>query len=333
MRKIALVSLCTAFLAFAAQSAHSAEITVKLGTLAPQGSPWHLLLKEAAQRWTEVSGGKVELKIFPGGTMGDEGDMVKKMRVGSLQAAALSTIGLHQITPEPQALDLPLLVKNEDERQYLIQKMAPELDAALEKKGFKVLTWSEIGTTHFFSNKSRPTLDEMKTAKLFCWDGDPASADAWKAGGFSPVVLSSTDIVPSMQTGMVDTLVYTPTLVLALHVNDKAKYMMDMDWSTLTGATVVEKKTWDKIPADLQPKLIAVFTELGKKLTGQAQKMESDSLAKMKAQGLTVVPVKDMDKWNAVLNDVNKTVRGKVVPAETFDKVYKLIKDYRAGKR
>jgi TRAP-type C4-dicarboxylate transport system substrate-binding protein len=136
-----------------------------------------------------------------------------------------------------------------------------------------------------------------------------------------------------MQTGMVDTLVYTPTLVLALHVNDKAKYMMDMDWSTLTGATVVEKKTWDKIPADLQPKLIAVFTELGKKLTGQAQKMESDSLAKMKAQGLTVVPVKDMDKWNAVLNDVNKTVRGKVVPAETFDKVYKLIKDYRAGKR
>ena len=313
-------------------SAHSAEVTVKLGTLAPQGSPWHLLLKEAAQRWTAESGGKVELKIFPGGTMGDEGDMVKKIRVGSLQAAAVSTIGLHQITPEPQAIDLPLLVENDDERDYLLTQITPKLDAALEKKGFVVLTWSEIGNTRFFSTQARPTLDEMRKAKLFCWNGDPDSANAWKAGGFNTVVLSSTDIVPSMQTGMVDTILYPPTLVLSLRVNDKAKYMMNMKWSTLTGATIIDKKVWEKIPADLRPKLLKVFTDLGKQITVDARRMESNSLAKMKAGGLQEVAVTDMKAWRDVLAVVNQNVRGKIVPAETFDSVYQIVKDYRAKK-
>src|SRR3569623_917612 len=123
-----------AALVFAAAPAR-ADVVIKLGTLAPNGSPWHTLLKEMGQKWEQASGGKVKLRIYPGGVLGNEGDMVKKMRIGQLQAAALK---------------------------------------------------------------------EMQGAKMFCWEGDPASAEAWRAGGFHPVVMSSTDIVPGLQTGLID---------------------------------------------------------------------------------------------------------------------------------
>lgn len=337
MRKMIMVSLCTALLAFGGRSARAedakAEVSIKLGTLAPSGSPWHLLLKEAAQKWRAVSGGRVELKVLPGGTMGDEGEMIRKLRVGLLQAAAISTIGLHVITPEPQALDLPLLVNNDEEHEYLVQKMAPQLDALLEKKGFVVLTWSEIGNTRFFSTKPHPTLPDMRSGKLFCWDGDPSSAKAWQAGGFNTVPLSSVDIVPSMQTGLIDTVLYPPTLVLSLRINDKAKYATDMKWSTLTGATIVDKKVWDRIPADLRPQLMQVFKDLGKKLTSDARRMESDAMSKMKSQGLEEVKITDLAAWQKMLDGVNGSVRGKVVPESTFDQVHQIVKEYRAQKK
>lgn len=308
-------------------------VTIKLATLAPSGSPWHTLLKEAAQQWKTASGGKVDLKIFAGGTLGNEGDMVKKLRISQVQAAALSTIGLHEITPEPQALDIPLLAETREEYDFLIKKMAPKLEKALEAKGFVVLAWSEIGFTRFFSTQARPNLAALRASKLFSWEGDKDSTEAWKAGGFNPVVLASTDMVPSLQTGMIETVLYPPTLVLALRIHEKAKYMMDLPWSTLTGATIVKKEAWDKIPADLQPKLKDIFRAQSAKIVAEARKMEDNALAKMREQGLQVVKVDDASKWREALVATYGSIRGKVVPAEIFDEVHRVVKDYRGGKR
>src|SRR5581483_10768730 len=112
--------------------------------------------------------------------------------------------GLHEISPEPMVLDLPLMVQSQEEKNYVLGKMAPKLEAAIEKKGYVILNWSEVGFTHFFSTKPRSTLPQMREAKLFAWEGDPAATDAWKAGGFHPVILSATDIISSLQTGMID---------------------------------------------------------------------------------------------------------------------------------
>lgn len=335
MNRRTAISLLGALTLSAAQPAmaeESAPVVVKLATLAPVGSPWHKLLQEAAQKWKEESTGKVELKIFAGGTLGNEGDMVKKLRINSVQAAALSTIGLHEITPEPQALDIPLLVENREEFDALLQKMAPKLEDSLAKKGYVVLAWSEIGFTRFFSTEARPTLDKLRESKLFSWEGDPASTEAWRSGGFHPVVLGSTDMVPSLQTGMINTVLYPPTLVLALRIHEKAKYMMDLPWSTLTGATVVKKETWEKIPADLRPKLQNIFRAKSREIVDQARKMEDDSLAKMKTQGLQIVQVTDAPAWRKAIEGSYSAIRGKVVPAEIFDEVQKVVKDYRATK-
>src|SRR6478735_1070890 len=265
-RRLKLAFLVVA-VALGVSIAHADE-KIKLGTLAPSGSTWHTLLKEMGQKWTEASGGKVKLIIYPGGVVGNEGDMVKKTRIGQLQAAALTAIGLHEITPEPQAVDTPLMITSADELDFVVERMAPRLEKALEQKGYVVIGWSEIGFVRFFSTKEYKTMaDFTQKAKVFGWEGDPASIEAWRAGGFKPVVMSSTDIIPSLQTGLIDTVAMAPLYSFTARIFEKAKYMLDLEWAPLTGATVVRKDVWEKIPADLRPKLLEISHEYAKKIS------------------------------------------------------------------
>lgn len=334
MKKQGLLSLLTALLLGTSATASAQDkVVIKFGTRAPHGSTWHNSLKEAAEKWRELSGGKVELKIFAGGTMGDEGDMIKKMKVGQLQAVGVSTVGLHVVAPDPQAIDIPMMVSNRDEYRCALGKMAPKFEKALEAKGVVVLAWGEIGFTRFFSTESRPTLAAMRTSKMFSWEGDPDSVTAWKNAGFKPVVLSSADLVPSLQVGKIDALCYPPVLVLAAGMHAKAKYMLDFPYSSLTGVTVVDKPTWEKVPADLRPKLLEIFRAASVKIDQEVVKMETDSLTKLKAQGVQMVPVQDLPEWQKAMETVYGDLRGKVVPAQAFDEVRQAIKECRAGKK
>jgi len=165
-------------LLLAAAPASAQEVRIKLGTLAPNGSTWHTLLKEMGQKWSEASGGKVKLVIYPGGVLGNEGDMVKKMRIGQLQAAALTTIGLHEISPEPQAVDMPMMIDSWNTLDYVMDHIGPDLEKNIEAKGYAVIYWSEVGFVRFFSTKKYDTFaDLQKNGKVFTWDGDPASAE------------------------------------------------------------------------------------------------------------------------------------------------------------
>ena len=162
--------------AFLTASAHAAPVRIKLGTLAPQGSTWHQLLMEMAQKWSQASNGQVELKIYAGGTQGNEGEMIRKISIGQLQAAAITAIGLHEITPEPQAEDVPFLIDSYEEYDYVHAKLRPKLDLALNKKGYIAIHWGEVGFVHFFSTEPYRTPAEFSKGKIFTWNGDPAAA-------------------------------------------------------------------------------------------------------------------------------------------------------------
>jgi len=323
-------SFVVAAAALFASATAEAQVTIKLGTLAPSGSTWHNALKEMGQKWAAASGGKVKLVVFPGGTVGNEGDMVRKMRIGQLQAAALTTIGLHEITPEPQAVDIPLGVRSFEELDYVMEKLEPKLNKAVEAKGYVVLLWSDVGFVQFFSTRSIATPADMKGAKLFAWDGDPASVEAWRAAGFSPVVLSSTDVIPSLQTGLVDTIATAPLYALTARIYQKANKASSLRWAVLTGATVVKKEVWDQVPGEVKGKLLDISRASGKDIAGKVRKMNEEALDTMKKNGLAVVEVADLPAWEKAAENANKIVRGKVVPADTFDEVMRLAKDYRA---
>ena len=310
-----------------------ADVVIKLGTLAPNGSPWHTILKEMGQKWEQASGGKVKLRIYPGGVLGNEGDMVKKIRIGQLQAAALTTVGLHDISADAQAVDVPMMIDSWKTLDFVMERMGPKLEKTMEGKGYVVLGWSEVGFVRFFSTKKYTTLAEMQSAKMFCWEGDPASAEAWRAGGFHPVIVSSTDIVPSLQTGLIDTVALAPLYAYSSRIFEKAKYMLDVPWAVLTGATVVKKEDWDKVPADLQPKLIEITREYSKKVGMEVRRMDTEALENMVKQGLVQVKTTDLAAFDRAAQASYKVIRGKVVPADAFDEVKKLVEEAHAAKK
>src|ERR1700744_4235540 len=155
MRKLLAVALLLLLPSLA-----QADVVIKLGTLAPNGAHWHTLLKEMGQKWEQASGGKVKLRIYPGGVLGNEGDMVKKIRIGQLQAAALTTIGLHDIAAEAQAVDVPMMIESWQTLDFVMDRMGPKLERIVDSKGYVVLGWSEVGFVRFFSTKKYATLAE-----------------------------------------------------------------------------------------------------------------------------------------------------------------------------
>lgn len=326
MKKLAFALLLAAL----APSVAHADVVIKLGTLAPNGSTWHTLLKEMGQKWEQASGGKVKLRIYPGGVLGNEGDMIKKMRIGQLQAAALTTVGLHDIDPDAQTVDVPMMVDSWHTLDYVMDRLAPKLERLIDAKGYVVLGWSEVGFVRFFSTKKYASLPQLQQAKIFCWEGDPASAEAWRMGGFHPVVMSSTDIVPSLQTGLIDTVALAPLYAYSSRMFEKAKYMLDLPWAVLTGGTVLRKDVWEKVPADLRPKLLEIAREYAKKIDVEVRRMDSEALANMVKQGLVVVRPQDPGAFAQAAQKTYGVVRGKVVPADTFDEVKKLVAEAHA---
>ena len=313
MKKL-LAAALLATLATAAQ----AQVTIKLGTLAPAGSTWHDILKEMAQRWEAASGGQVKLRVYAGGGQGSEGEMVRKLGVNSLQALSISNVGMHDVVPDPQVMSVPMLFADEAEMECAFATMRPRFEAAMLEKGYVVLQWSRIGAMSMFCNAPFKTPAEMASAKVFAWEGDPKSVDAWRAAGFRPVVLSSTDVVPSLQTGMIDCVTNVPLYVLTTGLHQKANRMMDLPWGWILGATVVRKDAWEKIPADLRPKLQAIAVELDQKVDAEVKRLNVDAITAMKKQGLQVVPV-DPAPWRTAMEKSWPVVRGGVVPAATFD--------------
>jgi TRAP-type C4-dicarboxylate transport system substrate-binding protein len=312
--------LLAALVAALATTARAQTVTLKLGTLAPQGSTWHDLLREMAQKWEQASGGKVKLRIYAGGAQGSEGDMVRKMGIGQLQAAAITNVGMHDVIPEPQALSVPFLFQSEAQMECAFEKVRPRIEQALEKRGLVALQWSRIGAIHLFCDSPFKTPAEVSRAKIWAWEGDPKSVEAFRAAGLQPVVLSANDMYPSLQTGMIDCVPNVPLYVLTARLFEKANHMVDVSWAYMVGATIVRKDAWEKIPADVRPKLLEIAQSLGRKVDDEVRRLNSDAVTAMQKQGLQVVKV-DPGPWRQAMEKSWTVVRGGVVPAEFFDAV------------
>lgn len=301
-------------------STAEAQVVLKLGTLAPVGSPWHEILKDMAQRWSDASGGEVKLKIYAGGAQGNEGDMIRKLGIGQIQAAGLSNVGMQDITPEPKALSLPLFFATDAEAECAFERLKPSLEALLERRGFAVVHWSRLGTIHLFCTEPRRTPADMATSKFFTQVGDERAAEGWRLAGFHPVQLPATDLYPALQTGMIDCLPSLPIYVLTARLFEKARYMADLSWGRAYGATLVRRDAWEQIPAPLRAKLVALARETGARADLEVRRLNEDALAAMKRQGLTIVPV-DAAPWRAAMARSHRILRGGMVPAAFFDEL------------
>ena len=332
MRAWAIVLLAVFHLAAANPAT---AVVIKLGTVAPEGSPWHDTLRDIAAAWQKLSNGQVTLRIYPGGVAGDESDMLRKMRIGQLNAAALSSGGLGEIVPEIKALTFPLLLHNDGELAAVFAKLGPRLSAALDAKGYKVLTWSSAGWVYFFSRRPVTVPEDLRPQKLFFWGSDPQYVELLKQSGFQPMSLAVTDLLPSLQTGLVDAFAAPPAAALSFQWFALTPHMADLKWQPLPGATVISAKVWDEIPAALRPQLEQAAADAGAKLQARINLLNDQAVEAMRQRGLSVTRVtpEAEERWQAL-------VRAKGIPVfvgtrfsrEIFDAVQETLLEYRKSR-
>lgn len=308
-------------------------VTIKMATLVPDGSSWHLILKEMAEEWKAASGGQVTVRLYAGGVAGDDPDVVRKMRLGTLNAGVLTSAGVGEIDKSVYSLSIPLLFDSEEEVYGALELLRPGLDAKLAAKGFVVLAWADGGWIHFFGKKPVAKPDDLRALKLFSWAGDAETVELYKAARLNPVPLPSTELATALQTGLVEAFSAPPGVALLAQYFQQAKHMTDLRWQMLLGAVVVSKATWDKIPADLQAKLRASAEKAGGRLREEMKAGEARDVEAMKKRGLTVVPVDGAARaaWQAMLAELTPRVRGPIVPADAYDDAVKALGTWRAA--
>lgn len=315
----------------AAIPASAQPVVVKMATLVPDGSSWHLILKETAEEWSKLSGGRVTVRLFAGGVAGDDPDVVRKMRLGTLQAGLLTSVGLAEVDKSVYALGVPLMYRSYEEVYHVLEKMRPRLEAGLEAKGFVVLNWADGGWVHFFAQKPVATPDDLRALKLFTWAGDAKSTEVWRSAGFNPVPLPATEISTALQTGLVNALGCPPQVAVISQYYNHAKNMTDLPWQLLLGATLINKTTWEKIPAELRPALLESTRKAGARLQAEIRKSGGRDVEAMRKRGLNVVPVDEKTRalWQKTAEGLYPQVRGAIVPAEAFDEAQRLRDEYR----
>ena len=311
----------------------SADVVIKLATVAPKDSIWHENLKRIDARWRDATQNEVRLKIYAG-TLGDEDDILRRVRVGQLDAAAISTTGLSSIDESTRAMHIPLAFASNDEMEYVRERIVKKMEPLLSDKQFTVLNWGEVGWVHFFTSEPVRTPEDLRRQKLFVWsNGDTSDSERlWQDLGFNTVSLSSIDIMPALQTGMITAYQAPPLMALANQWFPFTPYMTDLKWAPLIGATVVASRAWTKVPETHREELIRIAREESISLQREVRALEQDARDAMQARGLQIVTISEDDRkaWQAAVQAGYPKIRGSVVPAKYFDETLRLRDEYRA---
>jgi TRAP-type C4-dicarboxylate transport system substrate-binding protein len=310
--------------------------SIKLATLVPKGSSYHKALLAMGETWKAGPDGGAPVTVYPDGTMGGEADMVRRMRAGQLQAALISVTGLREIDPSVTALqNLPMLFDSLDEAAAVRAKLLPRLEKALADKGFVSLFWGDVGWVRFFTKDAVRTPDDLKRVKLFTWSGSTEQADLMKSLSWKPVLLETADILPGLQTGLIDGVPVVPYFALKGQFFTVADNMLEIDWAPLVGALVVTKKAWDELPEPLRKHALGAAAKAGDDITARSRVENDEAVEAMRKRGLVVQPLTPdlRAQWRAFVEPIWPRLRGLEVPPEMYDEVMRLVAEGRAAKR
>jgi TRAP-type C4-dicarboxylate transport system substrate-binding protein len=312
---LALLALAV-LLALTPHPAAAQGAVVKLATLVPEGSVWDKALRDMGAEWSTATQGRVSLRVYPGGVAGDEPDVVRKMRIGQLQAAAITTAGLASIDPSFNIFNVPMFFTSYPELYATLNKLEPTLKQRLDEKGFVLLSWGHGGWVYFFTKQPVESVDGLRKTKMFIWAGDDKMAVIWKAKGFNVVPLAATDIMTGLQTNMIDSYPTTPLLGLTLQWYRQTPNMIGMGMAPLVGGLVMSKAAWLKLPEADRAKVQAACDRMERRLEVEVPRQDTTAVAEMQKRGLKVntVNAANAAAFRSVAEDFANAMTGVRIP-------------------
>jgi TRAP-type transport system periplasmic protein len=312
------------------------QYTLKFASLIPPDTAWMNEIDAWADNIYKKSNGRLKFKIYPGGVMGDEPDVLRKIRSNQLQGAFFTGYGIGRIYSPARVLEMPFLFKNTDESDYVRKKLMPEIEDGFRKKGFELLGWPEVGFIHFFSKKPINSLEEIRKRRIWIWSGDPMGEALTEVSGISPVSLSIMDVYTQLSAkhGSIDTVFNSPFGALAMQWHTKVKYASILPATNAIGSLVVSNRFFNKLPDGLKKLLRETGTKVGEKINYVSRRDNHKSIQLLKDSGIEFMWDWNNNEMDEMLNIRDqaalKLSESSYIPNQYFQRARKMLKEYRS---
>jgi len=307
------------------------EYTIKFATVAPDGTSWMTVMKEYDAAVRKESGGRLGFRIYGNSVQGDEKVVLRKIKAGQLHAGGFTGVAMGEIASQVRILDSPFLFRTYDEVDHIYEQYDKEFRRAFEDGGYVLLGWAEVGFVHVFTNVPIAKPQDLKKLKMWTWEGDPIAETLFRELDINPIPLSLTDVLTSLQTGLVDAFYASTYAALTLQWYTRAKYMVNVRLADAAGAVLLSKKYYDKLPADLQDILLRNGKVYFKRLTESSRKDNADAIEIMKKRGISLIDATpdDYQYYIDVCRNARKKLVGKIYSEDFLNRIEKTVEEYR----
>jgi TRAP-type C4-dicarboxylate transport system substrate-binding protein len=307
--------------------------TLKFATLAPAGTTWMNEITAGAERVKQRTSGRVKLKFYPGGVMGNDQSVLRKIKIGQLHGGAFPQSGLAQINGNAQAMGLPMMFRNLEEVDYVRERLDPVIKREMESSGFVLLGISGGGFARILSKQPMQNLEALRGSKIWIPEGDQVGLTAFRSLGITPILLPISDVFTGLQTGLIETVPANPTSAIAFQWHSNTAYMTDLPITFLTGNLALTKSEFDKLEAEDQAILLEEMGAVFKRLD-ELNRIDNEAAIKaLQQQGITIVSPSpgEAERWREIARQaVDEMVSSGVISASIVEQVRSDLQTFRA---
>lgn len=304
---------------------------IKLASVAPEASPWGQALNRMASEWSRISNGRVRVRVYHNSIAGEEADVIRKMRIGQLQAAVLTSAGMKNVVPEVFSVSVPFMITSEDELEYVMERIEPDLNAEFERNRLHVLAWSRAGWVHFFSKQPVTYPDDLKRQRLAVNPNDQELQQAFRIMGYRPIPMPQPDLLTSLNSGMVDAFYTSPLVAAGFQWFALAPNMLDLKVAPFLGAIVITDAAWRRVPNAIKDDLLRSADAVANQIDDDIRDLEREALETMRRFGLSVQELSPEvhDMWRADVEQHGDAIQ-EVFDARMTARVQQILAEYQS---
>ena len=305
---------------------------IKIATISPDGSAWMEMMRRGGDEVAEKTGGAVKFKFYPGGVMGDDEAVLRKIRLGQLQGGAVVSGSMAEVFPDNQVYCLPLIFDSFEQVAYVRERMDPIITQGLEEGGYIVLGMAGGGFAYIMSQSPVTSVEELRHRKLWAPENDEFSLEIIQAYGASPIPLSMADVLAGLQTSLIDTVAISPVAAIALQWHTQVKYLTNIPLLYTYGILMLDKRAYNKLSPEHQTVVREVMGRVFKEIEQQNLDDNDKALAAIKKQGVEFlsIPKADLEKWREVAATVaDRLIEKKRLSRSIVDTLEKNLADYQ----
>jgi len=327
-------SLIALLMALIAMPLEGFAQTLKIATIAPEGSSWMHDMRAGAKAIENATEGRVKFKFYGGGVQGNDKQVQRKMRTGQLHGGAFTSGAMNKFQEDADMFALPMIFSTIEEARYARAELEPELRERLEEAGYVNFGFAAAGFAYMMSNKPLSTLSDLDGQKVWIPEGDPAGFAALRALGVAPVVMPVTDVMTGLQTDLLDSVTVPPVGAVVFQWHTRLKYLSNVPVAYVYAALLIDKRAFSRISTEDQQIVRDVMEGIYRKFDQNGVKENAQAMQALLDNGLEMISANptEVEQWQEIVSKSHRNLAGQgVFDIELLDRMQGLIEDFRNG--